>query len=200
MIAAKRPFTACGRLTPLVGESNDSARSARVSSHMDVATVAFHSHAVLPWAIWRWAAGPGKHFPYRMTGQIRRRCVLAGKQQHCETDVGWLMNAQRHSHAYLRLSRCAHQKSKTRANRPACGEFCTIFGKNSRPYWEYIRISDALEIDCGPRSYGNGSCEAFQPPPTASISATLACRRLDSTASAVCSALRRVVCAVITLL
>ena len=48
--------------------------------------------------------------------------------------------------------------------------------------------------------YGKGSCDAFQPPPTASISATLDCKRVDRTPSAVCSALRRVVCAVITLL
>ena len=46
----------------------------------------------------------------------------------------------------------------------------------------------------------SGSWLEFQPPPKASISATLACRRLDSTVSAVSSLLSRVVCAVITLL
>jgi hypothetical protein len=44
-----------------------------------------------------------------------------------------------------------------------------------------------------------GSAAALQPPPSASISATLACRRFDSTVSAVSSAESRVVCAVITL-
>src|SRR5271167_630854 len=39
------------------------------------------------------------------------------------------------------------------------------------------------------RRSGRGNCDAFQPPPTASISATLVCRRVDSTASAVCSVL-----------
>ncbi len=48
--------------------------------------------------------------------------------------------------------------------------------------------------------YFTASMDASQPPPSASISATLPCRRLDSTDSAVSSALKRVVCAVITLL
>jgi len=62
------------------------------------------------------------------------------------------------------------------------------------------RVTEAFGFVDPEPSYGSGICAASQPPPMASISATLACRRLDSTLSAVCSALRRVVCAVITLL
>jgi hypothetical protein len=69
---------------------DESIRFVSPAAHEDVAGVAFHRKAVLPWAIGRWAAASGKQVLLWTTGQVMRRRtgMLAGKQEHCESQEG----------------------------------------------------------------------------------------------------------------